>query len=255
MDTDSTSLDDHRYNLDLLLENRGLRRIPTNESSFIYDDIVFQWLAQGRLEFTRNDFWEACRRENLFAQDGKPPVVFGVKSFEHAFDRLEDRCTTVLDLISHFDERTVRSQQEWGSDALPEARRVSSERRQRRTAHLSCSRCAHHVGVCGGAVLDIKSGRNVQIEQRTMQRQVWDAADLASDPRWSHWQYDIDKLSEGAGEMAVAISLTHDVAPAVKAFIANALPSVGTLLIARPSCGPSARSIACGHTHLISLNR
>jgi hypothetical protein len=61
LDTDSTSLDDHRDNLDLLFENRGLRRIPVNESSFVYDDVAFQWLAQGRLEFDRQTFREACR--------------------------------------------------------------------------------------------------------------------------------------------------------------------------------------------------
>lgn len=60
LDTDSASLDDHRDNLDLLFENRGLRRIPANESSFIYDDVVFQWLSQGRLEFDRATFREAC---------------------------------------------------------------------------------------------------------------------------------------------------------------------------------------------------
>ena len=46
--------------------------------------------------------------------------------------------------------------------------------------------------------------------------------------------------------MAVAVCLTHDVVPAVKAHIAASLPQVSSLLIARPTCGAGAKSVVCG---------
>lgn len=246
LDTDSTSLDDHRDNLDLLFENRGLRRVPVSESSFIYDDLTFQWLTQGRLEFDRQSFRETCVREGLFSKEGKKHVVFGVKSFEHAFDRLEDRCTVVLDLISHFDERAIREQTEWVTtlypklkDFLQKAARDNQYLRLVLDAHISLAFAA-------GAVLNIKSGRNVELEQRTLHRQVWHSSDTERDPTWPTWTYDIDEFTDQGDEMAVAVSLTHDVVPAVRAYIAKSAPQIGKLLVARPSCGPGSRSVASG---------
>jgi len=246
LDTDFTSLDDHRDNLDLLFENRGLRRIPASESSFIYDDVTFQWLAQGRLEFDRNTFKEACKREGLLAEQSRHHVVFGVKSFEHPFDRLEDRCTVVLDLISHFDERTIRDQSAWSATLYPKLKgflqTIAKDNQLLRLildAHITLAFAA-------GSVLHIKSGRSVEIEQRTIQCNVWHASDIAPDPSWPGWNFELQTVNENAKDMAVAVCLTHDVASAVKEYLAASSLEVGALMIARPICGAGARSVICG---------
>ncbi|WP_104656979.1 SAVED domain-containing protein [Ralstonia insidiosa] len=246
LDTDSTSLDDHRDNLDLLFENRGLRRVPLNESSFVYDDVAFQWLAQGRLEFDRQTFREACKREGLLAGDGHAHVVFGVKSFEHPFDRLEDRCTVVLDLIPHFDERTIRDQADWATTLYPRLKDFL-QTAARNEQHLRLILDAHiTLAFAAGSVLNIKSGRNVEIEQRTVHRNVWHSSDVPRDPSWPGWEFDLETLNDSEGDMAVAVCLTHDVVPAVKMHLAASLPQASSLLVARPSCGAGARSIVCG---------
>ncbi len=245
-DTDSTSLDAHREDLDVVFENRGLRRIPIHESSFIYDDLPFQWLSQGRLEFDRKTFRDACAREGLFSEQAKTSVLFGVKSFEHSFDRLEDRCTAVLDLIPHFNERAIREQAEWASTLYPQLRSFLLQAAR----NNECLRLAldTHITLAfaAGAVLDIKSGRKVELEQRTIGRQIWHPTDVTHDPEWPSWAYELLVCNIQHQDIAVAVSLTHDVAPAVKAFLAKSLPQVGRLLIARPSTGPSARSVICG---------
>jgi hypothetical protein len=246
LDTDSTSLDEHRDNLDLLFENRGLRRIPINESSFVYDDVAYQWLAQGRLDFNRQTFREACKREGLLDGDGRAHVVFGVKSFEHPFDRLEDRCTVVLDLIPHFDERAIRDQSEWTRTLYPELKSFLLAAASN-TQHLRLILDAHiTLAFAAGSVLNIKSGRNVEIEQRTIHSSVWHASDMPRDPSWPGWAFDMEAVNESDGDMAVAVCLTHDVVPAVKAHIAASLPQASSLLIARPTCGVGARSVVCG---------
>ena len=98
----SETLDDLRERLDEVFGLVGLLRVPSNQETLIYDDIVFKWMAQGRLEFNRMTFREACKREELLGHSEDRPCVYGVKSFEHAFDRLEDRCEGVLDLVSGF---------------------------------------------------------------------------------------------------------------------------------------------------------
>ncbi|TCT08970.1 SAVED domain-containing protein [Paralcaligenes ureilyticus] len=246
LDTDSTSLDDHRDNLDLLFENRGLRRVPINESSFVYDDVAFQWLAQGRLEFDRQTFKEACKREGLLAGDGRAHVVFGVKSFEHPFDRLEDRCTVVLNLIPHFDERAIRGQADWASTLYPKLKGFL-QTAARDNQHLRLILDAHiTLAFAAGSVLNIKSGRNVEIDQRTVHRNVWHSNDMSRDSSWPGWKFDLENLNQSAGDIAVAVCLTHDVVPAVKLHLAASLPEVNSLLIARPTCGAGARSVVCG---------
>jgi hypothetical protein len=54
------SLDDTRHALDSLLRIAGLRRPPPHESSFVYDDVIFHWMAQGRVEFDAATLRQAC---------------------------------------------------------------------------------------------------------------------------------------------------------------------------------------------------
>jgi hypothetical protein len=246
LDTDSTSLEDHRDNLDLLFENRGLRRVPISESSFVYDDVAFQWLAQGRLDFNKQTFREACKREGLLDSDGRAHVVFGVKSFEHPFDRLEDRCTVVLDLIPHFNERAIRDQTNWATTLHPKLKTFLQDAATG-NQHLRLILDAHvTLAFAAGSVLNIKSGRNVEIEQRTIHRNVWHSSDMPRDHSWQEWRFGLEPLTESDGDMAVAVCLTHDVVPAVKAFIVASLPQVSSLLIARPTGSIGAKSVSCG---------
>lgn len=246
LDTDSTSLDDHRDYLDLLFENRGLQRVPVSQSSFLYDDLTYQWLGQGRLDFDRQSFKEICKREGLFSEESKPHFVFGVKSFEHAFDRLEDRCTAVLDLVPHFDERVIRDQAEWVKTLYPELKSYLCSVAQD-NQHLRLVLDTHiTLAFAAGAVLNIKSGRNVELEQRTLHRQVWDASATECDPAWPTWIYSVEVLKEQGDEMAVAVSLTHDILPAVKEYIAKSAPHIRKVLVVCPSCGPGSRSVVSG---------
>ena len=246
LDTDSTSLDDLRELLDMHFENRGLLRIPLNESSFRYDDIVFQWLAQGRLEFTRDTFRDACQRENLFAKRNSPRTLVGVKSFEHAFDRLEERCSTVLDLIPYFNDRAIRDQQDWTGNLYPALKRFLIDA-AREPQPLLLALDAHlTLAFAAGSVVNIKSGRHVEIEHRTIDRQSWSATDTFTNPDWPTWNFEVEDLTSELGEMAVAVALTHDIPDAVRGYIATALPGVSKLLVAKPSCGSGAQSVASG---------
>ena len=246
LDTDSTSLDDHRERLDELFECRGLRRVPLHESSFVYDDVVFQWLAQGRLEFDRKTFREACKRESLLAGEGRTHVVFGVKSFEHSFDRLEDRCTDVLNLITHFEERAIRDQAAWSTTLYPTLKNFL-QNAAKDTQHLRLILDAHTtLAFAAGSVLNIKSGRSIEIEQRTLHRNFWHSNDMPRDPSWPGWEFELEALNGNGGSMAVAVCLTHDVVQAVKSYLAISSPEIPILLIARPSCGAGARAVMCG---------
>ncbi|MGO8656995.1 SAVED domain-containing protein, partial [Rhizobium ruizarguesonis] len=75
-------------------------------------------------------------------------------------------------------------------------------------AHLTLSFAA-------GSVLNIKSGRAIELEQRTTGRVVWAPDDRPRDPAWPSWSFKQQQgKSDGEG-IVVTVSLTHDVAAAV----------------------------------------
>lgn len=241
------SLDQLREDLDPLLQIAGLRRVPPHQSAFIYDQVVYQWMAQGRLEFDRSSLREACRAEGVLADAATAmPPVFGVKSFEHAHDRLEDRCTAVLNLLPEFLERQIRPEADWQATLYPrlkafllDAAKSGERLRLILDAHLTLS-------FATGSIVNIKSGRLVEIEQRTMGKAVWAPDDAEADPSWPKWSFRREEIDDGAEDIGVTVSLTHDVSTKAVPYIRQALPTVRTILSAIPTTGASARAVTCG---------
>lgn len=240
------TLDGLREYLDVLFGLVGLRRIPAKESAFPYDDTIFQWMAQGRLEFDRSTFPAICRREGLIGQAEGQPRVYGVKSFEHPIDRLEERCFSVLDLIPAFDERHIRSDADWQATLYPALRTFLLDA-ARDQSRLRLSLDAHvTLAFAAGSILNIKSGRQVELEQRTFSRRVWAADDMTPDPSWPTVVSNAEALTPGDAEIAVAIGLTHRITDDVRRYVESALPGVSKLISFSLSFGASASSVACG---------
>ena len=240
------TLDDVRDHLDMLFAYVGLRRVPAHQSAFPYDDVVFQWMAQGRVEFDRTSFRAICAREGLMGTSQSSPRIFGVKSFEHPFDRLEGRCHAVLDLIPAFDERYIRDEQDWETTLYPKLQRflltAAKDQPQLRIAldtHVSLAFAA-------GSVINIKSGRRVELEQRSTGRRIWAADDLPPDPGWPTLVAATVVLHPDRPGFAVAIGLTHEISPDVLRYCETELTGVGQVLILTPSTGSGAQSVACG---------
>lgn len=240
------SLDDWRDHLDALFGFVGLRRVPANESAFFYDNLVFEWMAQQRLEFDRKTFRTACAREGLLASATPKPTVFGVKSFEHPVDRLQDRCVEVLDFVPAFDERYIRSQDDWTDALYPSLQTflltaASGDERIRLALDTHVT-----LAFAAGSILNIKSGRAIELEQRTTARAIWAADDAEPDPAWPTLAIQSVDLETGGCDIAVAVGLTHNISHDVQNFVRNGLSSAGRLLIVQPTSGPGARSVACG---------
>ena len=242
----SETLDDLRERLAETFQLVGLVPPEPSQSALIYDDVVFQWMAQGRLEFDRTSFREACAREDLLGQSQDRPNVYGVKSFEHAFDRLEDRCDEVLDLVPAFDERYIRNDEDWKDELYPKLS-TFLEGAAKNRPQLRLALDAHTtLAFAAGSVLNIKSGRHVELEQRTLGRQIWAADDSPSNPDWPTLHEKLEFLCPEQVDLAIALGITHEIADDVRQYVASHLPTVGKLLVLRPSTGPSAQAVTCG---------
>ena len=242
----SESLDDLRENLNTLFAYVGLRRVPMQESGFIYDDLVFQWMSQGRVEYDRDSFKRLCEREGLCGTSFEQPKVYGVKSFEHAFDRLENRCNEVLNFVPVFDERFIRDENDWSMKLYPELSefllKVASDR-----PDLQLALDVHAtLAFAAGRVLNIKSGRAVKLEQRTIARGIWAADDVPADPEWPKLDQTLLEINSTAPDIAVALGITHDIAGDVLRYVESQLPTVGHLLAFRPSTGAGSQVVVAG---------
>jgi hypothetical protein len=238
--------DDLRERLNDRFAAVGMRRVPAAEAGFFYDDVIAKLHAQGRANFDRQGFKDLCASEKLLDDGrGRNPVTIGVRSFMHPFDSLESRCDETLNLVPHFDGRYIRDPADWTGRVLPELRafvvaaaQANDHLRLVIDAHLSLA-----FGV--GALLDVKSGKTIEIEQRTAGRRFWAPDDLPPDPAWPGLTFTDEPLRGSGDDLAAAIGLTHDNGSAVRQFI-QSVPDIGHLVLVTPEGGPSRSSVKCG---------
>lgn len=241
------SLDGLRSLLDDACRANGLVRSPPNASTTLYDSNIFEWVGQRRMVFDRREFKEKCAQEGLLAS--KPsytPRMYGVKTFEHALDRLDNRCEKVLNLVPEFDERVIRRIAAWRDTLVPAlkdfllgAPAPDGRIRLAIEAHATLAFAA-------GAVLDTKSGRLVELEQRSPTLKIWAPDDQPVSVENPHWEFHEEELDASASGTACAVCLTRDAAVAVKQYVQEAGLKLRRLLVARPSCGPSAQAVVSG---------
>lgn len=208
----------------------------------------YVWLGQGRNEFDGKSFREACAQEGLLAPGASPPNVrvFGVKSFEHSFDRLEARCNDVLDLVSSFDSRYIRSGISWETDLLPRLK-AFIESAAKTGPRLRLAMDAHTtLAFAAGTILDTKSGRVVELQQRTRSgMQVWAADDAQLDDTWPDWRFDEHGLQGEGPDIAVAISVSRPVEADVRLYL-QGRSDVGRLVCVDLSGGAAQTAVLNG---------
>lgn len=244
--------EDLRERLNDRLAATGLIRVPASEAGFFYDDLIGKLHGQGRKDFDRASFREMCEQEQILDKNReRNPVFVGVRSFMHPIDDLEARCDQALNLVPHFDGRFIRDEKAWNDTLFPELRafilaaaRKNDDIRVILDTHVSLA-----FGV--GAILNVKSGKSVEIEQRTGGRRFWSPTDLPADPGWPDLSFELEKVGEGP-ERAVAVSFTHDLGKDVKDYVkGNA--AIGTILHVRLTAGASRQSIQCGrHAQMLA---
>jgi SMODS-associated and fused to various effectors sensor domain len=238
--------EDLRERLNDRFAANGLIRVPNAEAGFFYDDLIAKLHAQGRKQFDRTSFREMCEQEKLFDHyDQRNPVSIGVRSFMHPIDNLEARSDRTLNLVPHFDGRFIRDGAAWNATVFPELQAFVLSASQD-VDHLRLILDAHVSLAFGvGAILNMKSGKTVEIEQRTGGRRFWSATDLPFDSDWPILSFEFEHLAPGRN-LAVAVSFAHDITKDVRSYV-QSLPDVGRILHVRLASGASGRSVICGH--------
>jgi len=229
----------------------GMRTIPRDEAGFSYDDLIKKLHAQGRKQFDRKSFRELVHDEKLLSGPKEPPkTTIGVRSFMHQIDNIEARATTTLNLVPHFDRRFLKDEAGWETDLLPALRTFVLAEAQKGD-HMRLILDAHvSLAFAVGSILNVKAGKSIEVEQRTNGRRFWSRDDVSLDPAWAGIDSSAEQVGSGS-ELAIAIGLTHDVAPMVREFV-QGTPEIGNLVVARLSSGASGASVKSG-SHAMKL--
>ena len=228
-----------RLNENLVLA--GMKPMENTGSYSPYDDLAKKLLQSGRQVFTADEIKEICEREGLwigFRCQSDVGADLGIRSFIRRAEYMEDDTDVVLDLVPYFDGRRIREPSLWNADVAPQVvqflethTKLGKAYRLRVDAHTS-------VAVLSGYALDTKAGVNISLVQKTRRGvEIWDTEQPASLPS-REWEFGWIDGGNADGDLAVAVSVTHDVCGDVAAFLKDAGIAIrGTLTATLPRAG------------------
>lgn len=243
-----------RERLNDRLASAGLRELAADQAQNVYDSLAQQFITNGTNEFDATSFRAMCEREQLLAEPparGRP--VLGIRSFMRFAERLEDECTSFVCVAKDFDGRHVRDPKSWQESILADVRGFLKNPSLRSEEHELLLECHLSLAFVAGYELDRKSGAQVFPIQKGVRTTLWKPS-FSNEPAASvnsKWSVAEHEVSPGAGDIAVAVSVTRDALADVKSFAAG-LAGVGVLIDARPDVGIGPRVVS-GADHAVAL--
>ena len=235
------SLSDLNNRLNDKLSLAGMKPMENTGSYSPYDDLAKKLLQSGRQVFKADEIEEICEREGLWVGFRDPPdggADLGIRSFVRRTEYMEDDTDAVLDLVPYFDGRTIHESSLWNDEVAPRVvqflenhTKLGGAYRLRVDAHTS-------VAVLSGYALDTKAGVNISLVQKTRSGvEIWDIEQPATLPS-QEWDFDWIEGGVTDGDLAVSVSVTHDISMDVTAFLNGAaIPIRGTLAATLPRAG------------------
>lgn len=222
---------------------------PVNEGSLChpYDDLIRKLMQSGRMEFTRADIEEICKRENLWmGQSVTKPDIYqvGLRSFLRWAENLEDETDVMLDLLRWFDGRFIRSPELWQQQIYPEVERfLAKSLRPSQRCHLHLhvhASIAFAVGYC----LDSKSGIDTAVIQSTrFGREIWQPSSHPNPTNYPSWDCGDQTILENGTDIALALCVTHNITSDVRVYIERENLPIRRILTCTLPNGSNQRSV------------
>jgi hypothetical protein len=239
------------------LEAAGLRIPSADRAACPYESLVQQFLMNGPHSFEEAEFRAMCQREGLLVDSGaKPPRSFalGVRSFMRFAERLESEVNELACVSASFEGRHLGHGGSWEASARDVCSFLGDEGRRARlrgAESVIALECHGSFALLAGWELSRNAGVKVApLQKPTLE--VWRPAENATPCRtWAPPQT-FERNAE-ADDVAIGLSVTHDVRADVEAYLASAnAPSVRRLVLLNPEGGSSPQSIQ-GPDHAYQL--
>lgn len=238
------------------LQIAGFKPVPDASGFNPYDDLIRKSIRAGRTTFTAPEIKEICEREGIWVGTGitnSGESEIGIRSFVRRTEYMEDETEYMLDLVPYFNNRTIAHLSLWNEKVLPDLATFLDE-------HATPKRnvCLHldtHVSVAlaAGFHLDAKSGIGVTIVQKTLAgRVVWKPQIPSPTPIYPSWLISKQGINDDGLDLAVGISITHDISKDVETYLSKNFLNIRELLFFTIQPQPSSTAITDG-THALQL--
>lgn len=221
-----------------------------------YDDLSRSFIKRGRIEFTRAEIQAICETENLWRGKviAEPETHrIGIRSFIRATEYIEDATDDLLCLACHFDGRHLKNSTSW-NQIYTEVESFLSRSAVNSHPHHIHLPTHGTIAFAAGYCLDTKSGVNIAPVQPTLSgRTLW-RPEGTNPTDGILWQTEIVQISDKGRELAVAISVTHNILNDTVNYVSHNLPQVGRILHFRQPT-PGVNSIIDGsHAFYLANN-
>jgi hypothetical protein len=243
------SLDELRSEINLKAQVVGMLACTATDSDFRYDELARQLKVRQLNALTREVLIQLCRDEGLVVERQTEPDTFlpiAIRSFMGpSADIVGATPDNTLLLTDEFRQRYLQAGREWQRDIRPKVENFLRDT-VRKSANLRLILDAHaSIAFLSGAVLDLKSGVQIQLVQKgRVGARTWrvDDGSAAKGPR-----FEVTAEQVGSGkEFAIAISVSQPATAQAKAYVSAQLPAVGNLVSFALPAGPGQQSVAGG---------
>lgn len=237
--------------LNLHLRLAGLRPVPEGCMVHPYDDLTRKLLQVQKTNFTRTSVEEICRQEDLWVGTmiAEPEVHrIGIRSFLRWAENLVDATDAMLDLLPWFEGRNIRFPEQWQTEIYPQ---VTSFLQETLQAHQHCHLHLHthsSIAFAAGYCLDPKSGIDVAVVQSTSAgRVLWRPDPQPKQDQYPAWVVNDIPIQERAEDVALALSVTHEVLPDVTTYLNRAQLPIHQIIHCSLPEGANSRAVVNGN--------
>lgn len=222
-----------KENLNNSLLLSGLKPIPSDQQASKYGDLIQKLHKAGKNSFTKEDIIEICRQEELLAeqQEAKEENAFviGVRSFQRGAETLELEVHAIACFLHCFSSRFLLEEYAGMEYINLELARLANEAitsKKRIIVHLDTHLS---IALMLGYHLDSKyGGLDIIIIQKTFAGKLQWRADAERIRMYQEplWTIEEEQFAVDGADLALSISVTHDVRSDVNTHIQEGLPSV-----------------------------
>lgn len=230
------------------LEAVGLQTPSADRAACPYESLVQQFLMNGPNCFDVVSFRELCEREGLLLTKGssgtpQPPSV-GVRSFLRFAERLELEVDEIICVSDNFEGRHLAPGGSWhtaASKVLTFLGNPGRRARLRAGPSTIALECHGSFALLAGWELSRNTGVNIAPIQKPS-LEIWRlSTDAECDASWITQTV---ARTPDYQDIAICLSVTHDIRADVEAFLASeGAPQVNRLVLVSPIGGPSPLSV------------
>ena len=210
----------------------GVKAWPADLEWSPYDDLGKRLLETGRTRHTAESLRELLRQNDLLDPQVQPQgSTVVLRSFRSLDAVAENEGQLVIDLCDLFDDRQPRDATAW-STTIPERLRDAAASIARLPRPIDLKLQAHlSIAWFLGTLLPPKTGVAFSLRQldARMREMVWDDSLPKCPDGAASWTFQQESLGQGQ-ELAVAVSVSHDVLADVRGHLTPNPAAIGSLL-------------------------